>query len=121
MKSDIEWLVGAADGTLWYTRNSGGTWTQKGFPGSGAGQVRDIQFATGAIGYMAHSTATPAGRVLRTLDGGFSWYVLPEQAGFSIPANDYVGALAACGEDPNLVFGAGLADNAIDGFLVKFA
>lgn len=121
MKTDIEWLVGAADGTLWYTRNSGGTWTQKGFPGSGTGVVRDIQFATGAIGYMAHSTATPAGRILRTLDGGFSWYVLPEQAGFNIPANDYVGALAACGEDPNLVFGGGLADNATDGFLVKMA
>lgn len=121
MKSALEWLIGAADGTLWYTRNGGGTWAQKGFPGSGAGVVRDIQFATGSVGYMAHDTATPLGRILRTLDGGFSWYVLPEQAGFSVPANDRINALAACSEDPNVVFGGGLADNATDGILVKLA
>lgn len=121
MKSASEWIIGANDGKLWYTNNSGGTWTEKGFPGSGAGVVRDIAFSTPSIGYMAHSTATPLGRVLRTLDGGFSWYVLPEQAGFTVPANDRINALAACSEDPNLVFGAGLADNATDGFLVKLA
>lgn len=121
MHSAIEWMVGAADGTLWYTRDSGGSWTQKGFPGSGSGVVRDIQFATGAIGYMSHSTSTPAGRILRTLDGGFSWYVLPEQAGFSIPSNDYINAIAACGEDPNVIFAGGLGDDASDGIMMKLA
>lgn len=121
MKSAIEWLVGAADGTLWYTRNSGGSWSAKGFPGSGTGVVRDISFATGAVGYLAHSTATPAGRILRTLDGGFSWYVLPEQAGFSLPANDRINKLVACTEDPNVLFGGGLADDAADGIMVKLA
>lgn len=121
MKSATEWIVGAADGTLWYTRNSGGTWTQKAFPGSGSGSVSDIQFSTPSIGYMAHNTTTPRGRILRTIDGGFSWYVLPERAGLSIPANDSIDALAACGEDPNIVFGGGLADNASDGILLKLA
>lgn len=114
-----EWLVGAANGKLYYTVDGGATWTEKTFPGSGAGQVRAIAFTTPSVGYMAHSTAAPAGRILRTVDGGYSWYVLPEGAG-SILANDYVKSLAVC-DDPNIVFGGGLGDNAVDGFLVKAA
>lgn len=121
VKSNLIWLVGAADGTLWYTADGGGSWAAKGFPGSGAGVVRDIQFATPTVGYMAHDTTAPRGRVLRTIDGGFSWYVLPEQAGLSLPLNDRINAIAACSEDPNLVFGGGLADDASDGFFVKIA
>ena len=114
-----EWYVGAANGNLYYTLNAGTTWTQKAFTGDGAGSVRDIVFVTPSVGYMAHSTAAPAGRILRTTDGGYSWYVIPEGTG-NIPANDYVAQLALCG-DPNIVFGGGLADNAVDGFIVKAA
>ena len=121
MKSAIEWFVASAAGVLYYTRNSGGSWATKGFPGSGAGAVHDIQFATGAVGYMAHATAAGVGRILRTLDGGFSWYVLPEQAGFSLPDNDRINAIAACSEDPNVAFGGGLGANATDGILIKLA
>ena len=120
MKSDQEWFVGASNGRLYYTRDAGATWTEKAFNGSGAGIVRDIVFATPTVGYMAHSLATPAGRILRTIDGGNSWYVMPEGAG-SIPANDYVAALAASPDCPNVVYGGGLADNATDGFMVKGA
>lgn len=119
MHTATEWFVGTAAGTLWYTRNSGETWTQKGFPGSGAGVIRDIKFASKAVGYMSHDTATPAGRILRTIDGGYSWYVLPEGTG-SITANDRINALAVC-QDVNIVYGAGLADNAVDGVIVKGA
>lgn len=119
MLSPTQWLVGTAGGSLYYTLDSGTTWTEKSFPGSGSGQVRDIQFVTPSVGYMAHSTSAPAGRVLRTIDGGYSWYVMPESTG-SIPTNDYVKALAVC-DDPNIVFGGGLGDNAVDGFLVKAA
>lgn len=120
VKSDLTWMVGTADGNMYYTQNGGASWTQKAFSGQGVGVVRDITFATPTVGYMAHSTAT-AGRIFRTIDGGFSWYILPEQAGLTIPANDKINAVAACSEDPNLVFGAGLADNAVDGILVKVA
>lgn len=120
MKSALEWLIGTATGELWYTRDGGATWTQKAFPGSGAGQVRDIQFATPTVGYMAHDTAAVAGRILRTIDGGFSWYILPEDP-ISFPANDKINSVAACGDDPNLVFGGGLADDALDGILLKGA
>lgn len=119
MVSQTAWFVGAANGSLYYTLNSGVTWTEKVFPGSGTGQVRDIVFTTPSVGYLAHSTSTPGGRIFRTLDGGYSWYLLPEGSG-SIPANDYVSSLAVC-DDPNIVFGGGLGDNATDGFLVKGA
>ncbi len=120
MKSELEWFVGDAGGQLWYTRDRGVTWTEKAFSGSGAGVVRDITFATPTVGYLAHDTATPAGRILRTINGGNSWYVLPEGSG-AIPANDRITAIDSCGEDVNVIFGGGLDDGASDGIFVKGA
>lgn len=117
MKSETEWWVGSAAGNLYYTRDSGVTWTAKAFPGSGAGVVQDVLFVTSQVGYLSHSTAAPAGRILRTIDGGYQWYVLPEGTG-SIPANDRITRLAHCG-DPNVILGGGLADNGTDGILIK--
>lgn len=114
---DIYW-VGYADGTLWFTTDDGTNWEQSGFPGSGSGAVKDLVWATRSVGFLAHSTTAPHGRIFRTTNGGGSWYLLPEAAGASaIPSNDHVYALASC--DPNTVFGAGLADDASDGFAVK--
>lgn len=121
MRSENEWMVGDAGGQLWYTQDGGVSWTEKTFPGSGSGSVRDIRFSTPSVGYMAHSTSTPAGRILATIDGGNSWYVLPEAAGLTIPTNDYVGSLAVCDSNPNVMYGGGLAGNGTDGFLVKLA
>lgn len=114
---DIYW-VGYADGTLYYTTNDGTSWHLKGFSGSGSGAVQAITFPTRTVGFMSHSTTAPRGRIFRTTDGGGTWYLLPEDTGKSaIPTNDHVYALASC--NPNVVFGAGLADNASDGFAVK--
>jgi len=118
MKSPTEWFVGDDNGDLWYTRDGGATWTQKEFPGDGAGDILDIEFATPTVGYMAYKTATPAGRILRTIDGGYSWYVMP-QGNTSIPANDQINKLAVCRYNPNVVYGGGLADDATDGIIVK--
>jgi photosystem II stability/assembly factor-like uncharacterized protein len=117
MRSPLEWIVGTATGRLYYTINGGATWDEKGFTGSGAGQVTDIVFATPSVGFMAHNSAT-AGRVLRTIDGGFSWYVLPEGAG-TIPTNESIARLAVC-TDPNVLYGAGVKAGT-DGILVKAA
>ena len=117
-KTDAEWWVGTDTGNLYYTRNSGVGWTRKSFSGFGTGAVRDIKFVTPSVGYMAHNTATPAGRLFRTINGGFSWYALPEAG--SLPANDRFNKIAVCG-DPNIVFAGGLADDATDGILVKGA
>lgn len=119
MRTQYCWFVGAANGRLYYTRDQGGSWAEKSFPGSGSGEVMAVAFASNnnsPWGYMAHKTATPAGRILRSLDGGESWYVLPEGEA-AIPANDYIGDLAVC-RDPNFVVGVGLADDALDGIIV---
>lgn len=117
MQTPTTWFVGTAGGALWYTQDSGMTWVQKRFSGDNVGQVRDIVFVTPSVGYMAHSTAT-AGRILRTIDGGYSWYVLPEGAG-SIPTNDYISRLAVC-VDPNIVYAGGLGATP-DGIILKAA
>lgn len=117
VKSATEWWVGTSAGTLYYTLDGGETWTQKSFAGSGSGSVRDIWFATDSVVYMAHSTSTPVGRMLRSTNGGYDWVVMPEGVG-SMPDNDRINAVAACSENPDIVVGVGLAGNGTDGFIV---
>lgn len=118
-KSETEWWVGTSTGRLYYTINSGLTWTEKTFANSGTGVVRDLVFATDSVGFLAHDVAAPAqrGRILRTFDGGYSWTITPEKSG-TIPVQDRINALAVCAEDPNFVVGVGLADDASDGIIL---
>ncbi len=116
--SESVWWVGASNGRLYYTLNRGQTWTEKAFPGSGSGSVTDIEFSTPSVGFLAHTTSTPSGRILRTYDGGYTWQVTPEKTGATLPANDRINKLVTCSEDANFVVGVGLADNGTDGFVV---
>lgn len=115
MVDSLRWFIGTAGGRLYYTENGGDTWVQKRFPGDNAGVVRDIVFVTNSVGYMAHDTAAPAGRILRTIDGGYSWYVAPEGTGL-IPTNQRINDLAVC-PNPNIIWGGGLGVGT-DGVLV---
>jgi photosystem II stability/assembly factor-like uncharacterized protein len=117
VKSQTEWWIGTSTGRLYYTLDGGSTWTEKAFSGSGSGVVYDIVFASDSVAYLSHTTTAPRGRILRSNDGGYSWFVLPENVG-SLPLNDRVNALAACPFDVNHVVGVGLADNASDGYIV---
>jgi photosystem II stability/assembly factor-like uncharacterized protein len=116
-KSETEWWVGTSNGHLYYTLNQGVTWTEKSFSGSGAGAVQDIVFSTNSVGYLSHTSATPKGRILRTIDGGNSWKLVPEKTG-TMPGNDKINAIAYCPSDANFFVGVGLADDATDGFIV---
>lgn len=116
-KNEKEWFIGGSNGILYYTLDQGVTWTAKAFPGSGAGNIRDIQAPTDSVIFMAHDTATPLGRILESIDGGQSWIVAPRGVG-ALAANDRINALAVCPDDPNFVVGVGLADDAADGFIV---
>lgn len=118
MRTATEWWVGTAGGRLFYTRNSGLTWTEKAFPGSGAGVVRDIQFSSRQVGYLSHDGATGGGRILRSISGGNSWYVMPEGTG-TVPPNVRINQLAVTDDDVNVVYGAGLAIGSADGILLK--
>lgn len=115
MLSEGEWLVGTAGGKLFYTVDSGANWTEKAFTSSGdAVAVSDIKFPKPTVGYMSHGAT-----VLRTKNGGNTWYALPEQAGLSFPSATSYDALGVCDEDANLVFAGGTGTS--DGILVKAA
>jgi photosystem II stability/assembly factor-like uncharacterized protein len=115
--STTEWFVGASNGNLYYTLNQGVTWTVSAFSGSGSGSVESIVFPTKSVGYLSHTTTAPKGRILRTIDGGNTWKLIPEKTG-TMPLNDKINALAYCISDANFVVGAGLADDSSDGFIV---
>lgn len=121
MKTQGEWIVGDDGGQLWYTRDTGVSWTEKRFPGSGSGKVKAIAFSNDTVGYLSHTTAAPRGYVLRTVDGGQSFYRLPETPGLSFNDNDGLNALAVCEEDMNLVYAVGLGANGTDGIALKVA
>lgn len=116
MVTALRWFVGTNGGKLFYTEDAGTTWVEKAFPGSGAGIVYDVTFANRLVGYMAHATAAPLGRILRTINGGASWYVTPEGQG-SIPTNLRINDVEACLSDVNIVYGGGLGTGT-DGILV---
>lgn len=117
MKSEDTWFIGTAGGALYRTNDAGVSWTSVGFSGSGAGAIADIYFVNDAVGYMAHATATPVGRLLRTIDGGKTWQIGPEEG--SMPTNNRMNSVKAC--SVNTVFGGGLASNGTDGFGVKLS
>jgi hypothetical protein len=118
VKSESEWWIGTSTGHVYYTLNGGATWTEKAFSGSGAGVVYDIKFSTDSVGYIAHASASPKGRILRTINGGYSWTITPEVSGSTIPANDRINAVAVCAEDPNFVVAVGLDDTTTDGVIL---
>lgn len=73
MTSAGHWWAGSANGNLWYSTDHGVTWTQRAFPGDGAGVVYGISFVTETVGFMIHSPTGATGRVYRTRDGGWTW------------------------------------------------
>lgn len=83
------WWVGTDGGQIYYTRNLNGipgtTWTNRNFVGSGTGDVPSIMFANELIGFMIKNDASPVGKILATINGGYSWRPLqtPTNAGLN--------------------------------------
>lgn len=121
MLSPKVWFVGTGTGLLYYTIDGGLNWTAKALPGVPTA-IKDIAFVDDTVGYIAYTVAGPVGRIARTVNGGYSWYLLPEKPGTgSLPANDAINALAPCPSNVNVLFAGGLADDANDGIIVKAA
>lgn len=116
-RNEREVWVGTSTGRLWYTLDAGAHWAEKSFPRSGTGAVKDIVFASNSVGFITH-TADGRGHILRTINGGYSWYVAPEGSG-SIPNNTTINALAVCPREVNVLYAAGVATSGTDGILIK--
>jgi photosystem II stability/assembly factor-like uncharacterized protein len=96
---DTTWFIGSAGGNLYKTANAGLTWTTLVFSGSGAGQVRDVDFYDASFGFMLHNTAGTVGRVLQTIDGGKSWKL------FTTPTNNGLNRLHQCNQNKAFAVG----------------
>jgi hypothetical protein len=64
------WWVGGTNGKLYYTRNSGASWTEKTFTGSGTGAVTDVKALTPEVILFTKNTAAPVGQVWSSFSGG---------------------------------------------------
>jgi photosystem II stability/assembly factor-like uncharacterized protein len=114
------WLIGTSNGILWLTVDEGASWTDitNRIPVTVV-EIDEILFFDDTVGYMALRDGAAHGLIARTLDGGQSWIILPEGAG-TIPDNDRINMLAVC-DNPNTVWGGGLAGDGTDGIILKAA
>lgn len=119
MKHPDHWFIGYGDGKVYYTIDGGTNWTQKVLPlQSSISYIFDIKFSTDTVGWISAKTAAPKGYIYRTVDGGYTWYVVPE-GNTSVPTADYYDEIAICKADPNVIFAGGLADDGTDGIIIK--
>lgn len=114
--------VGDDAGNLFYTLDGGETWTQKEFPGDGAGGVHDIVIATNEVLYVSHSDATPAARLFTSFDGGRTLTNQSPRLN-NLPTIDRINRIAVpknteLGVTANNVAIAGLAANGTDGIML---
>lgn len=117
----LRYWVGTDSGRLLYTLNGGETWVQVAFSGAGAGQVRDIVFATDEVGYFSHDTATPTARIFTTWDGGTDWTNANPRI-LNLPTFNRATRLAvpnaSAGIAANTVAAGGLSGGGTDGILL---
>ena len=115
------WVGTYDSGRAYYTLNGGKSWTEVSFSGSGSGAVRDILFVNDEVGFIAHNTTAPVGRIFATWNGGADWTMNPPCI-TSFPVVDYAGRLAAPDTDSGVAANnlamAGLAGNGLDGVLI---
>jgi photosystem II stability/assembly factor-like uncharacterized protein len=114
------WLIGegaGGNGRLWGTEDGGYTWTQMDLSTS-ITQIDKIMFESEATGFLAVRIGATAG-IWRTLNGGNTWWALPDGATAALPDTDWFNDLAVCTKDANTVFGGGLDGDGTTGIIVK--
>jgi len=116
MRSETEWWVTDDGGNLYYTRDSGTTWTLKALPGTAVSGLYDISFSTNSVGYIG-GVANSQGAAWRTYNGGYDWVRLPEGVGSLVGSSTQINAVAGCINDPNFLIIAA-QDGTNDGVLL---
>jgi len=103
--TEDRWFLGYDDGEIYYTEDGGRTWAQRRFLSDSVGAVNAIEFVSDLVGYVVHDSAAPVARILRTIDGGYSFDAI------TIPANTGLADLVAFG--PNLATAGGALTGAV--------
>lgn len=104
MKTQLEWLVGTDEGTLYCTTNGGKTFT---LIADFNGCIVDMDFPTNSVGYAI--TRNPS-EIWRTIDGGATW-VKVEDKFDQLPVGTEFHEVAVCSENPNTFIIAGRIPN----------
>jgi photosystem II stability/assembly factor-like uncharacterized protein len=107
------WLIGAANGRLYYTINGGTSWVLMSIP-STINVINRIQFVDDIVGYMAVQTTSGAAAVYRTSDSGHSWSNTSPDIS-DLPTAERINFCAPCGY--NTVAAGGRKTSAGDGLL----
>lgn len=117
---EFRFWAGDDTGAIWRTLDGGEIWTEVTAPSAAA--IHDILFVTPEVGYIAYATATPAGRILTTFNGGESWSnaVTANSRILNLPTHNRINRLAAPKTgmndiDANAFAAAGLSAGGTDG------
>ena len=84
---------------LMYTEDGGVTWHERTFPGMAVGRIDGLEFVHPMVGWMLADPSSGPPRVLRTIDGGYTWEPI------ALPTTQVT--LGLCAIDENTVFVAG--------------
>lgn len=107
------WMVGTANGKLYYTTNKGTSWTQISLPAN-INSITRLRFYDDIVGYMSVQFTTGVAAVYRTTDSGYSWHnTAPDISGLSTA--ERINFVAACGY--NIVAAGGRKTSGGDGIL----
>ncbi len=104
------WLVGTATGEIYYTTDTGQSWT---LSLNKVGDVTAISFANDTVGYASIGAV-----IYQTNDGGCSWVISPASSGQTLPANQDILSVTACVHRPDFVVAGGTATGGTDGILL---
>lgn len=121
---EVYWVGTANSGRIFFTVDGGETWTEKGFTGSGAGNVRDIVAATDEVMWFVHDNNNPTGFLWASWNGGADW-TRNDAGGARIlnwPVLDRINRLATPDStrqiSANFLAAGGLDGNGTDGILL---
>lgn len=118
MVSENNWLIGDEGGDVWYSTNTGTSWSEQSVavPMS---QVNDIRAVTKSVVFMVGLNAGgTAGIAYRSTNGGNSWKALPDIVG-NMPTNTTLTRIGLCRAEPNLSYFVGA--NSTTGLIIKGA
>lgn len=92
-------FIGYADGDLYFSEDGGATWAERTITVATLTNIDSIDFVRETVGFLVGDKAGPAGALLRTIDGGYTWE--------EITLTTNVGLTSVFGCDENLAFVAG--------------
>lgn len=109
------WWVGTANGKLFYTTNSGTSWTEA-TPDSSITNIPRIRFVDEIVGYFI-ATLSGSNRMYRTSDNGVTWrYDSPYVSGIPTNVTNY-DFVSPCPANYNTVLLGGLKNVGTDGII----